>query len=102
MFLHEGISFVLTAGIEPAYICFRDSSLTNSVREHNGKSSLFDSSQVSNLSNKASILKNFYNFSKHVGLVDPTVHTAVVVANQILRIIFYCMYQMEIIMTIDF
>jgi hypothetical protein len=26
----------------------------------------------------------------------------VVVANQILRIIFYCMYQMEIIMTIDF
>lgn len=41
MFLHKGISFVLTAGIEPAYICFRDSSLTNSVREHYGENSLF-------------------------------------------------------------
>lgn len=34
MFLHKGISFVLTAGIEPAYYSFRDCSLTNSVREH--------------------------------------------------------------------
>lgn len=41
MFLHKGISFVLTAGIEPAYYSFRDCSLANSVRELNSENSLF-------------------------------------------------------------